>query len=78
MSSKTISVLIDLEISIIKQTTTITTEEYTEIKKEKADLGHIMISYNHSTRPLCLKIAKELKVEKNENDFVFEIHMKNI
>ncbi|CAF3799369.1 unnamed protein product [Adineta steineri] len=52
-------------ISIIKQqlttTTTTTTTEYIETKKHKNDLGHIMISYNHSTKILCSKIAKALK-----------------
>lgn len=31
-------------------------------KKNKNDLGHIMISYNHSTRLLCMKIAHCLRV----------------
>lgn len=30
-------------------------------KKNKNDLGHIMISYNHSTRLLCMKIAHCLR-----------------
>jgi len=31
------------------------------VKKDKNNLGHIMISYNHSTRAICSKIAKNLK-----------------
>ena len=53
------------EISIIKETLTTTTTLTTEYKKDKNDLGHIMISYNHSTRVLCSKIAKALKVKKS-------------
>lgn len=52
------------DISIIKETLTTTTTlttEYSEPKKDKNDLGHIMISYNHSTKPLCSKIARGLK-----------------
>jgi len=57
-----------LEISIIKETLTTTTStislEFTEIvKKDKNNLGHIMISYNHSTKAICSKIAKNLKVK---------------
>ena len=54
------------EISILKQTLTTTTitTEYTEIKKNKDDIGHIMISYNHSTKAMCSRIAKELKVKE--------------
>ncbi|CAF1240690.1 unnamed protein product [Rotaria sordida] len=52
--------------SVIEETLTITTSETsldfieTE-KKNKNDIGHIMISYNHSTKLICSKIAKLLK-----------------
>jgi len=57
-----------LEISIIKETLTTTTStislDFTGIvKKDKNNLGHIMISYNHSTKAICSKIAKNLKVK---------------
>ena len=32
------------------------------MKSEKNDLGHIMISYNHSTKIVCAKIARYLRV----------------
>lgn len=57
-----------LEISKIKETLTTTTTtniplEFTGLeKKDKNNLGHIMISYNHSTKLVCSKIAKSLKV----------------
>ena len=59
-----ILILIFLEISIIKETFTTTTTIEKEYKKDKNDLGHIMISYNHSTQALCLRIAKALKVKE--------------
>jgi len=52
------------EISIFKQTLTTTTTlttECIELKKDKNNPEHIMISYNHSTKSLCTKIAKALK-----------------
>ena len=68
-----------LEISIIKETLTTTdstlTLEFTEIvKKDKNDLGHIMISYNHSTKDICSKIAKHLKVRRKKNHFLVLFH----
>lgn len=61
-----IVMIIFLEISIIKETinTTTTTMIEKDYKKDKNDVGHIMISYNHSTQALCLKIAKALRVGK--------------
>lgn len=51
---------------MIKETLTTTSTislEFSGIeKKEKNNLGHIMISYNHSTKLICAKIAKQLKV----------------
>jgi hypothetical protein len=62
------SIFIYLEISIIKETLTsdsTVTLDFTEIvKKDKNNLGHIMISYNHSTKAICTKISKQLKVSK--------------
>ncbi|CAF4317218.1 unnamed protein product, partial [Rotaria socialis] len=50
------------EIIVMKTgSTTMTTIEYTEPKKNKNEIGHIMISYNHSTKTICSKIAKNLK-----------------
>ncbi|CAF3384086.1 unnamed protein product [Rotaria sp. Silwood1] len=49
------------EILLIKQKSTTCVIEYAEPKKNKNDIGHIMVSYNHSTKPLCSKIARELK-----------------
>ncbi|CAF2022281.1 unnamed protein product [Rotaria magnacalcarata] len=48
-------------ITMKTASTTMTTIEYTEPKKSKNEIGHIMISYNHSTKVICSKIAKELK-----------------
>lgn len=59
-----IHLVLSPEISIIKEAITTTTTFTTECKKDKNDLGHIMISYNHSTRVLCSKIAKALKVKR--------------
>jgi hypothetical protein len=56
-----------LEISVIKTMTTTSTIslEFTAVeKKDKNNLGHIMISYNHSTKVICSKIAKYLKVRE--------------
>jgi hypothetical protein len=52
------------EIVIGSTTQTLTTViiDNPDKKKDKNDLGHIMISYNHSTQTICLKIAKALKV----------------
>ncbi|CAF0943736.1 unnamed protein product [Rotaria sordida] len=49
------------EILLMKEASTTYTTEYIEPKKNKNDIGHIMISYNHSTKALCSKIARELK-----------------
>ncbi|CAM4867966.1 unnamed protein product [Rotaria socialis] len=53
------------ETSIIKETLTTTSDislEFTGIvAKDKNDIGHILISYNHSTAIICSKIAKQLK-----------------
>ncbi|CAF2158749.1 unnamed protein product [Rotaria magnacalcarata] len=53
------------ETSINKETLTTTSDislEFTEIvTKDKNDIGHILISYNHSTAIICSKIAKRLK-----------------
>ncbi|CAF2403701.1 unnamed protein product [Rotaria sp. Silwood2] len=49
------------DILFMKQTSTTYVTEYTEPKKNKNDIGHIMISYNHSTKTLCSRIARELK-----------------
>ena len=57
----------NLEISVIKQATTTTTiiyTDYVEPKKKKDYIGHIMISYNHSTKPMCTRIAQALKVKE--------------
>jgi hypothetical protein len=61
-----------LEISIIKQTLTTSTltTEYFEPKKDKNNIGHIMISYNHSTKTICTKIAQALKVKINKNPMI--------
>ncbi len=57
--------VIDLEISTFKQTTTTTIiTDYVEPKKKKSDIGHIMISYNHSTKALCTRIAQALRVKE--------------
>ncbi len=57
-----------LEISIIKETltsdSTISLNFNEIVKKDKNHLGHIMISYNHSTKAICSKISKYLKVNK--------------
>lgn len=37
-----------------------------EPKKTRDSLGHVMISYNHSTRALCMRIAQELRVSSND------------
>lgn len=55
------------EIVLLKTTattTTFTTVDYSEPKKNKDNVGHIMISYNHSTKAICSKIARELKVRE--------------
>ena len=44
------------------QTLTTVTIDNPDKEKDKNDLGHIMISYNHSTQAMCLKIAQALKV----------------
>ncbi|CAF1025798.1 unnamed protein product [Adineta ricciae] len=54
------------DITIIKEsltttTTTTLTTKYNDPKKDSNDLGHIMISYNHSTKLVCSRIAKALK-----------------
>lgn len=46
--------------------------DLTEEEKFKENFGHIMISYNHSTRPICLKIAEALRVKKNQIKIVLE------
>ncbi|CAF0902263.1 unnamed protein product [Adineta steineri] len=55
----------DDDISIIKEALTDKTPislEFTGIeKKDNKNLGHIMISYNHSTRAVCSRISKHLK-----------------
>ncbi|UJR20828.1 hypothetical protein I4U23_023939 [Adineta vaga] len=66
------------DIATIKETLTTTTTtlttEYTELKKDKNDLGHIMISYNHSTKVLCSKIARGLK----DRNYIVWIDQDNI
>ncbi|CAF1064548.1 unnamed protein product [Adineta ricciae] len=56
------------DIKIIKESSTTTTTtlstKYIDPKKDSNDLGHIMISYNHSTKLVCSRIAKALK-DKN-------------
>ncbi|CAF1096243.1 unnamed protein product [Adineta ricciae] len=53
------------DISTNKDSLTNTSEislDFTEIvEKDKNNLGHIMISYDQSTRALCMKISKYLK-----------------
>ncbi|CAF4968743.1 unnamed protein product, partial [Rotaria sp. Silwood1] len=53
------------DMSIVTETLTTTSAtslEFTRTKKkDKNDIGHIMISYNHSTKVICSKIAKYLK-----------------
>ena len=51
------------EKSLIQDTVTTLIIDYPIVKKGKDDLGHIMISYNHSTRPLCMQIAHALRVK---------------
>ena len=51
-----------LDISFVQQNSTIITIEASGPKKNKNSIGHIMISYNHSTKKICTKIAKKLKV----------------
>ena len=70
-SSKTNVQLLDqisLDISTSKDSLTDTSEislDFTEIvEKDKNNLGHIMISYDQSTRAICMKISKYLKVRK--------------
>ncbi len=45
-----------------------TTTECIELKNDKKNPGHIMISYNHSTKALCTKIAKSLKVIQKKHN----------
>ena len=70
--SKTKVQLLDqirLDICTSKDSLTNTSEislDFTEIVgKDKNNLGHIMISYDQSTRAICMKIAKYLKVRKS-------------
>lgn len=35
--------------------------DFTDEKNLKENFGHIMISYNHSTQPICLRIAEALR-----------------
>ncbi|CAF2917106.1 unnamed protein product [Rotaria sp. Silwood2] len=50
------------EISVITETLPTTSFEFTGTEKnDKNNIGHIMISCNHSTRLICSKIAKLLK-----------------
>ncbi|UJR28737.1 hypothetical protein I4U23_009965 [Adineta vaga] len=53
------------DTSIIQDSLTNTSEISLDfsgiLKKDKNDLGHIMISYDDSTRAICMKIAKYLK-----------------
>ncbi len=69
--------MIYLEISVIKETlnsdSTISLDFTEIVKKDKNNLGHIMISYNHSTRAICSKISKHLKVS-NKNWFSVYFH----
>lgn len=64
------SVLFDQAvIGSTTQTLTTMTIDNPDKKKDKNDLGHIMISYNHSTQAMCLKIAQALKVIHSDISF---------